>query len=236
MRVPNLEGKLAQLDPTTCLIFIDVKKAHFWSPACRRLLVELPSGMGYPPGKVGLLRKSLYGTRDAPANWEAAIKAVMMLIGFQQSQKQLMFVLPRREANSHRGARWWFHRSRTKSRVGMVCRRTSQTLDDWCSRYFGTPIYEGCGSFNCYLESFGDVGRQGHIEMEADPRHVDLLLQEVDCEGAKVTTPLIKERIEETLTSEELDEETSAMYRSASMRLAYLSQDRPDLLVLGKEL
>ena len=38
------------------------------------------------------------------------------------------------------------------------------------------------------------------------------------------------------MTSEELDEETSAMYRSASMTLAYLSQDRPDLLVLGKEL
>ena len=74
------------------------------------------------------------------------------------------------------------------------------------------------------------------IEMEEDPRHVDLLLQEVVCEGSKVTTPLIKERIEEALTSEELDEETSAMYRSASMRLAYLSQDRPDLLVFGKEL
>ena len=86
MRVPNLEGKLTQMDRTTCLIFIDVKKAHFWSPARRRLLVELPSGMGYPPGKVGLLRKSLYGTRDAPANWEAAIKAVMMLIGFQQAK------------------------------------------------------------------------------------------------------------------------------------------------------
>jgi len=40
------------------------------------------------------------------------------------------------------------------------------------------------------------------IEMEADPRHVDLLLQEVVCEGSKVTTPLIKERIEEALTSE----------------------------------
>ena len=74
------------------------------------------------------------------------------------------------------------------------------------------------------------------IEMEADPRHVDLLLQEVGCEGSKVTAPLIKERIEEALASEELDEGTSAMYHSASMRLAYLSQDRPDLLVRGKEL
>ena len=74
------------------------------------------------------------------------------------------------------------------------------------------------------------------IELEADPRHVALLIQEVGCEGSKVSTPLVKERIEEALNSEELSEEQATMYRSASMRLAYLSQDRPDLLVLGKEL
>ena len=72
--------------------------------------------------------------------------------------------------------------------------------------------------------------------MEADPRHVDLLLNEVGCEGAKVTTPLVKERVEEALNAEDLDEELCGLYRPASMRLAYLSQDRPDLLVLGKEL
>ena len=74
------------------------------------------------------------------------------------------------------------------------------------------------------------------IELEADPRHVDLLLNEVGCEGAKVTTPLVKERVEEALNAEDLDEQLCGLYRSASMRLAYLSQDRPDLLVLGKEL
>ena len=74
------------------------------------------------------------------------------------------------------------------------------------------------------------------IELEADPRHVALLIQKVGCEGSKVSTPLVKERIEEALNSEELSEEQATMYRSASMRLAYLSQDRPDLLVLGKEL
>ena len=67
------------------------------------------------------------------------------------------------------------------------------------------------------------------IELEADPRHVDLLLNEVGCEGAKVTTPLVKERVEEALDAEDLDEELRGLYRSASMRLAYLSQDWPDL-------
>ena len=46
----------------------------------------------------------------------------------------------------------------------------------------------------------------------------------------------MKERVEEALNAEDLDEELCGLYRSASMRLAYLSQDRPDLLVLGKEL
>ena len=55
------------------------------------------------------------------------------------------------------------------------------------------------------------------IELEADPRHVALLIQEVGCEGSKVSTPLVKERIEEALKSEELPEEQAAMYRSASM-------------------
>ena len=74
------------------------------------------------------------------------------------------------------------------------------------------------------------------IELEADPRHVDLLLNEVGCEGAKVPTPFVKERVEEALNAEDLDEELCGLYRSASMRLAYLSQDWPDRLVLGKEL
>ena len=30
-KIPNKDGKLIPLDPTTCLIFIDIKKAHFWS-------------------------------------------------------------------------------------------------------------------------------------------------------------------------------------------------------------
>ena len=69
-KIPNKDGKLISLDPTTCLIFIGIKKAHFWSPARRRPLVEIPPEMGCPPGMVGLLNKSLYGARDAPANWE----------------------------------------------------------------------------------------------------------------------------------------------------------------------
>ena len=48
--------------------------------------MELPPEAGYGPDVVGLLKKSLYGTRDAPANWEAAICVVTTPIGFVQGK------------------------------------------------------------------------------------------------------------------------------------------------------
>ena len=74
------------------------------------------------------------------------------------------------------------------------------------------------------------------IELEADPRHVELILREMGCEGAKVTTALTKERVDEVKDAEPLDDEEAKRYRSVSMRLSYLAQDRPDLQVLAKEL
>ena len=232
-KIPNKDGKLIHLDPTTCLIFIDIKKAHFWSPARRRLLVEIPPEMGCPPGMVGLLKKSLSGTRDAPANWEAAIKDVMLALGFLQAKSNAFL---------------YFHEERNI--------RIEVHGDDFTGvgpkselEWFASELKKFCGStWNSRSPSMSDVSHSitilnrlvtwtdRGIELEADPRHVDLLLNEVGCEGAKVTTPLVKERAEEALNTEDLDEELCGLYRSASMRLAYLSQDRPDLLVLGKEL
>ena len=37
------------------------------------------------------------------------------------------------------------------------------------------------------------------IELEADPRHVAIILREVGCEGCKVTTPLVEERVGKAL-------------------------------------
>ena len=81
-RILGVKGKLRPTWKDACLVFIGIKKTHFWSPARRQLFVEC----GFPPDKVGLLKKSLYGTRDPPAKWEAAIKEVMLSIGFFQAR------------------------------------------------------------------------------------------------------------------------------------------------------
>ena len=66
--------------------FPDVKRAHFYSDATTELYVELPAE-AKKPGEdlVGKLLKSLYGTRDAPLNWELQIRKVM--IAFHVSSK-----------------------------------------------------------------------------------------------------------------------------------------------------
>ena len=48
----------------TKLMVQDVKKAYFFAPATRRVFIELPPE-AHEAGKVGLLKQSLYGPRDA---------------------------------------------------------------------------------------------------------------------------------------------------------------------------
>lgn len=51
------------------LEFIDIRRAFFHAGARREVYVELHAEDA-EEGKCALLRKSLYGTRDAPQNWE----------------------------------------------------------------------------------------------------------------------------------------------------------------------
>ena len=59
----------------TVLLVIEVRRAYFYARARRRVYIELPEGDGGGPGsrQCGLLRKSLYGTRDAAQNWECEL-------------------------------------------------------------------------------------------------------------------------------------------------------------------
>ena len=46
---------------------MDIGKAYFHAPATRNIFIELPAEDAQP-GMVGMLEKSLYGTRDAALN------------------------------------------------------------------------------------------------------------------------------------------------------------------------
>ena len=84
-RIPNLDGKLVDMPKETCLIFIDVKKAHFWSPARRRLLVDYLQKQGIH--QTGWIAEEEFVWHSGrPANWGAAIKEVMLKLDFVQAR------------------------------------------------------------------------------------------------------------------------------------------------------
>ena len=61
------------------LMILDAKKAHLHAQAERDLYIQLPAEAG---GGYARLLRSLYGTRDAPALWEAYATAQLQALGF----------------------------------------------------------------------------------------------------------------------------------------------------------
>ena len=174
----EFERKLVEMWNETCLILMDVKKkAHFWSPARRRLLVELPPETGYSHDKVRLLKKSLCGTRDAPANWEAAIKEVMLKIGFIQAKSKSCFYyhdefqIP---VEVH-GDDFTAVGPKEKSQWFAESWKKFWTID--IRGTLGPPGMKGVDHSIVILNRLVTWTNKG-IELEADPRHVALLIQE----------------------------------------------------------
>ena len=62
----------ANLTETFSIMHIGVSRAYFHAKAQGPVLVRLPvkDRMGADAGKIGLMKKSMYGTRDAASNWK----------------------------------------------------------------------------------------------------------------------------------------------------------------------
>ena len=63
------------------LDFIDVRRAYFHAEARREVYVVLPPE-DEEEGMCGKLGKAMYGTRDAPQNWEFEYGEFMVGVGF----------------------------------------------------------------------------------------------------------------------------------------------------------
>ena len=237
--IPNSRGKLSPVGSggEVCLMFLDVKKAHFWSPVRRRLLVELPPEAGEGRDKVGLLKRSLYGTRDAPSNWEKAIKDALEGLGFKQGRSNPCLYFHQEKSlrlnvhgddftvvGSYEELKW------LETELGKVWTVETRGI-------LARPGSELPGVIHkiSVLNRLVTWTHEG-IEMEADPRHVDLVLEQLGLEkGVSVTTPLVKVK-DEDMDKTPLGTAEAALYRSIAMRIGYLPMDRPDLLRTVREL
>ena len=88
---PSLQGSKLILAATALeahkgykLLVADISRAFFYAPATREIYVAIPDE-DIGPGEAdmcGLLRYSLYGTRDAAQNWQAHVTKTMNGLGF----------------------------------------------------------------------------------------------------------------------------------------------------------
>ena len=68
------------------MMLVDIKRAHFYAAAQRRLFVDLPpeDAKYGQPDVCGELLQSLYGTRDASSNWEKEYAKSLVNGGFSK--------------------------------------------------------------------------------------------------------------------------------------------------------
>ena len=213
----------------------DISRAHFYGRPTRRIFIQLPPEE-QTGGELmcGLLEKSMYGTQDAPAIWQAHYTALLESFGFVRGKSNASVFFREKD-----GARVLVHGD------DFLALADKQGLEDIDSmlrsayelKRLGTlGDEEGDDQEAHFLNRLLRVGSyQGSsaIYLEADRRHVDLLVKNLSMENAKgVDTPDVKKSADQQMLETKsplLNKDLSSLYRSSVMRAAYLAQDRPDL-------
>ena len=72
---------LYRLELVLKLLFLDISRAYFHSPSTRPIFVDLPPER-WREGFCARLLKSLYGTRDAGANFQKLVIQILELLEF----------------------------------------------------------------------------------------------------------------------------------------------------------
>ena len=222
----------------TKIALIDVKRAHFHSPATRDIFVELPPERKQE-GMCGHLKRSMYGTRDAAYNWEMEYTRVLVAVGFRQGvSTPCVFI------HDERKIRVCVHGD---DFVVTGTQRDIEWTEAVMRESFDIKDAVIIGPEAVYGKVLNVLNRKimwsengDEISWEADHRHLDALLASLKLKGANsAATPGMKDSADTKKRYEDgedvkLEGATVTVYRSATMRLAYLAVDRPDIQLAVK--
>ena len=222
--------------PDKKILLIDVKKAHLHAAAVRDVYVELPPELKEKyPGKCWKLRKCLYGTKHAPARWEAHYTEKLEGLGFIRGKaSSCCFMHPDREIRCVvLGDDFTF--------VGKDANLS--WVEKHMSKTFLCKVEGRIGPDTGDLKQAQILNRvvtwtDNGLEYEADIRHGELLVRDLEVQGKdSVVTPGTKIRAEvpEGNGGKLLDAERVTKYRALAARANYLALDRPDLSFAAKE-
>ena len=214
-------------------MLIDAKRAHWQAIIQRDVFIDLPEG-DQLEGHVGQLRKCLYGTRDASAEWHKRWLAVLENLSFQPGvfspcvlwhPEKLIAVFVHGDdflcVGEVPDLEWTYEALRKEI---------------WCEKQgILGPKSEGlCSTLTVLNRILTHEEETGDILYEADPRHVALVLRDLGLEHAKgVSSPAVK--VQEADEEAVIEGSAARVFRSVTMRLNFLSADRPDIQFGTKE-
>lgn len=212
-------------------MFIDIRRAHWTAKIDRLVYVRLPAEANESDQNCGRLNKAMYGCRDAARQWEVEITDFFTSNGFTPGLGSPVLF-----AHAIRDLKVSVHGD------DITALGTEESLL-WLKERILTRYeikYGGMlGPDQHDVQDVMILNRLVHYgeyetTIEADPRHVQILIKELNLAEAKSTpTPGVKRTDTE---SERLNPIECSRYRSLVMRGCYLSLDRPDIAYSCKEL
>lgn len=219
--------------------FWDISRAHFYGNAVRKIYIELPEEDA-EDGMVGILRRSMYGTQDASNIWQSDYMELLTANGYERGKSNGAIVY-----NPQDDARGLVHGDdfavladedalnrleeilRSRYQLKRLAVLGPEDKDDKEVTLLNRVIR--------YVD-----GVRPSIEYEPDARHAAIIVAELGLTGAKgVETPAVKKSVDEQLRSAKsaaLSSDAVKLYRSLTMRAAYLGQDRSDIAEAVKRL
>ena len=252
-------------DEPTCILNLDVKRAHFYAKAKRAVFVQLPmeDPMSQDPEACGELLYSMYGTRDAASNWEEEYSEYMVdELGFSKGtacpchffheQDQIRILV--------HGDDFMAVGTETKLRT-----LVKKILNKYEAKY------ELVGPGKHLESSTKIIGRHitftsEGVEIEVDKKYIqDSLIEYGLQDSNSVATPAIKgkpeskeersqlllrrvlgkkkdakvgelmQESEDDVVHKELEEKDATRYRSIAAKLNFIAPDRPEALFATKE-
>ena len=214
----------------------DVSRAFFEAPMRRYLRAEIPEEAKSKEDKeddnVALLQMSLYDTRDAAANFQAEVAKFMSSCGFTRGRYDVNIYYHKGRklrtlvqgddfvTSGRRSQTMWFRQElqkRFKMKKKVICRGEGELTE-------GTVLNR-------------TIRTSQGWEYEADQRHADILVKEMNLENANgVKTP--GEELKPLLDADEemkLEGKAASKYRALLARSNYLAADRADVEYATKE-
>ena len=165
------------------MMYADVSRAYFYAKVSRPVYVKLPDEDVGPgdEGKCGKLVMSMYGTRDAALNWSAEYTEVLRQDGYRQgTANPCLFVHPTTDVaimvhgDDFIAVGTDQHLAKTRATLENAYKLKVETLGP------GAGCKQEIRVLNKILR-YTDAG----LELEADPRHAEIVVKELDLSDAK---------------------------------------------------